>query len=979
MADNKLYKVAVTMDGNYVHGKEYDKLVQVFYSEASGGDGCSYVSRKRNVNVRPGTDDTVWQKVSSKGEVGAQGPQGPQGEEGPQGEQGPQGEEGPQGEQGPQGEDGPQGPTGATPDMTIGTVETGAAGSQAEATITGTPEAPVLNLALPRGAVGATPNISIGQVTTGQPGTPVVVTITGTEEAPVLNITIPQGLQGNTGSSVDYPYELVNNRTTNDATKGLSAAEGKRLGDDIAGIENQMSMAATRSIIPTTIEGLRVVSSNTDIETYSDDDLYYIPVTNGMVFHLTYNISSGYVRTGFCTQIPANGVSCVSQNAYVAGNSPKDKELTAPQDGYFAVSVLHDSITAAPAFYTSTPDGTIGKTVLNLQDGVSQLQTSVLSLQADDLKTKAELSNIANTLFALPSSVWEMGSFTSSGGPTNSTTRCRTREFIPVKKGDVLRVGFGQYEIFFYNTSTRAFINSISWSGDDYVFEADSLVKLLCRVSSNNETFAYGDSNFNKIISNVTLVADDLAQLGDVTTAQDVGIEYGSLNTNGDISAATNAYLNAFFTNFRTGKFLVAKDITIVSAGCTPKIYEYTPDFVMIRNFEYNGKYVMDNPGVGYIKIGGVITDESTFSIQVYSTRRIQQVFNQRRDGDAHTFLYRAFPSNGRSILNADGTESEYTATKYIDSGFLRLPPNYSPNGNPVKLLLWCQSSGEYGTMVASHLSDDYEAYYDYLAKEGFAIMSAFGWTTKYGDPRAEQQAAHLPPTPTTMASIRNAYDWVCRNYNIDKTGIYVSGKSFGGCFGAAMMFQRAIPVKAIGLLAPLLTIREPGVGLGYGKYDRIAYCEDSRFVDCEDAYLDNPTEAQMQAIMVRNAKLFLGFDATLTNMLNKEPEEVAGIMNSNAVYDTIKRDGNNVALKIWVAKDDTSIGFSPCKYHVDSIVNGGGNAEIREMPAGTGAHHAVDSSPNALKVASIRTRLGYVCTDIPLAYAEMVDFFNQN
>lgn len=41
----------------------------------------------------------------------------------------------------------------------------------------------------------------------------------------------PQGPQGNTGSSVDYPYELINNLTTDDATKGLSAAMGKQLRD----------------------------------------------------------------------------------------------------------------------------------------------------------------------------------------------------------------------------------------------------------------------------------------------------------------------------------------------------------------------------------------------------------------------------------------------------------------------------------------------------------------------------------------------------------------------------------------------------------------------------------------------------------------------------------------------------------------------------------------------------------------------------
>lgn len=41
----------------------------------------------------------------------------------------------------------------------------------------------------------------------------------------------PQGEQGNTGSSVDYPFELINNLTTEDAEKGLSAAMGKRLKD----------------------------------------------------------------------------------------------------------------------------------------------------------------------------------------------------------------------------------------------------------------------------------------------------------------------------------------------------------------------------------------------------------------------------------------------------------------------------------------------------------------------------------------------------------------------------------------------------------------------------------------------------------------------------------------------------------------------------------------------------------------------------
>lgn len=52
------------------------------------------------------------------------------------------------------GQDGEKGPTGATPNLTVGTVTTGAAGTQASANITGSAENPVLNLTIPRGSDG---------------------------------------------------------------------------------------------------------------------------------------------------------------------------------------------------------------------------------------------------------------------------------------------------------------------------------------------------------------------------------------------------------------------------------------------------------------------------------------------------------------------------------------------------------------------------------------------------------------------------------------------------------------------------------------------------------------------------------------------------------------------------------------------------------------------------------------------------------
>lgn len=92
-----------------------------------------------------------------QGEIGPQGPigeTGPQGETGAQGEVGPQGPAGEPGPVGPQGEPGPAGEDGLTPTLTIGTVTTGAPGTDAEATITGTAPNFVLNLTIPQGEPG---------------------------------------------------------------------------------------------------------------------------------------------------------------------------------------------------------------------------------------------------------------------------------------------------------------------------------------------------------------------------------------------------------------------------------------------------------------------------------------------------------------------------------------------------------------------------------------------------------------------------------------------------------------------------------------------------------------------------------------------------------------------------------------------------------------------------------------------------------
>ena len=89
--------------------------------------------------------------------TGPQGPQGPQGSIGLQGEQGEKGEKGDtgaQGPEGPQGATGPQGEPGDAATISVGTVTTLPAGSNATVTNAGTAQEAIFNFGIPRGEDG---------------------------------------------------------------------------------------------------------------------------------------------------------------------------------------------------------------------------------------------------------------------------------------------------------------------------------------------------------------------------------------------------------------------------------------------------------------------------------------------------------------------------------------------------------------------------------------------------------------------------------------------------------------------------------------------------------------------------------------------------------------------------------------------------------------------------------------------------------
>lgn len=111
-----------------------------------------------------------------------------------------------------------QGPAGS---VAIGTVTTGAPGSQASVTNSGTSSNAILNFTIPQGPAGANgtdgqdgqdgqdgeaATITIGTTTTGAAGSSAYVSNSGDQQHAVLNFTIPRGATGATGSTGPRGY-----------------------------------------------------------------------------------------------------------------------------------------------------------------------------------------------------------------------------------------------------------------------------------------------------------------------------------------------------------------------------------------------------------------------------------------------------------------------------------------------------------------------------------------------------------------------------------------------------------------------------------------------------------------------------------------------------------------------------------------------------------------------------------------------------
>ena len=475
-----------------------------------------------------------------------------------------------------------------------------------------------------------------------------------------------------------------------------------------------------------------------------------------------------------------------------------------------------------------------------------------------------------------------------------------------------------------------------------------------------------------------------LMERGGVSTANYI-TDYGLLGNTANLHGIRSPlYKNIAASNLR---IYIPYDSNIQYLS----IFRYSADFA-VRS---DSSWILD-PTKNYIDIN--IGDANYFMIGVSYSTDIDS-WNQMEMSSDGVVVKSKIPD----ISTVSVHRFMYSVTpSLITSGRLILPPNYDIEGVPVPLIVFVHGSDSYTTWNGSFPSA-YLTYLQYLANEGFAIFDCYPWTNRI-------TASTWSPIaiPINKQAYLTGIKYVCERYNIDINNVSLICKSQGGNIGHWACVTDDFDFKAVALFAPTTDPRLQQTGqLFYNEACRRAIATFTTFKGTEteiDAFITSGSVSNPDVIsfIEKNkntllSMLPLAFDICGYADYNDIVDESIDYITTTpswqlaeglpprvaSVYDLIPAFANHSdkakhakrAVKFWCAFDDASTSSYGNYALYRYLLNGGSDADFRELPIGTGGHHAMDSDANALK-SSGTTRLGIAYSNIPTAYVETADFF---
>lgn len=226
-----------------------------------------------------------------------------------------------------------------------------------------------------KGETGVTSVVATVDNTTGTP----TCTVSLVGQQLTLAFSGLKGAQGDTGSSVDYPFTIVNNLTTNDATQALSAAQGVVLDGKVSQLEaevNENNTILSPVDLSVLTESKGIINSSGKWQNTSGYCVF-VPLTPGKPYKVVARDTGSDIGVLAEAGMGANGANVVFATGYssrIVMQPSSTLEFVAPVD---AVSLYVRTKNSQGTNVTPTvfaPSGTVKQKVESLDEDVTELQ-----------------------------------------------------------------------------------------------------------------------------------------------------------------------------------------------------------------------------------------------------------------------------------------------------------------------------------------------------------------------------------------------------------------------------------------------------------------------------------------------------------------------------------------------------------------------------------------------------------------------------
>lgn len=366
------------------------------------------------------------------------------------------------------------------------------------------------------------------------------------------------------------------------------------------------------------------------------------------------------------------------------------------------------------------------------------------------------------------------------------------------------------------------------------------------------------------------------------------------------------------------------------------------------------------------------------------------------------------FPSKFDSLSGENGYIGTNHNARYYDNGYIKLPPNYSQDGSPVPLVVYVHGSNGFGfdgVMSSANLA--YGPLQNFIVNNGYAVCDCSGLTnadhhkeepgySEYSQTSANGGAEDVFFAPSFISCINDLVKHITANYNIKDDGVYIYGKSSAGYTLHLLTQTQGLKIKAAASLSPAITTFANLQHYIANQYTPTCRAFRQLGLTEPTGTWGNASSGDMKLILDNIHTLrqidpfFIGTDLTddQVKTLVQTVYGTTGVSgkyyykNSPSCMAVLDTAVAHVAVptKIWISSNDGPVSYDDALLYVEMAQRGGSQCYLRRMPDGTNgdtAHHMVDTDSNVPKVY-YQPKYSGTAVNIPVAYAELVDWFNR-